>query len=533
MSKRLHRLFYTTAVIVLVGTSARAQNILYVDDDNCPGPGTGTQADPLCRIQRAIELSLAGDEIIVAPGTYHELIDFIGKNVTLRSMKGPDVTIIDAGPVVTTLRGKTVIRFDSGEGPDTVMDGFTITGGTGDITLFGDKTARGGGMFVSFSNPTVTNCIFSANTADHGGGIFANSSTMAMTKCTIVGNSVNAGGNSAGGGMANNKSSPKITNCTFNDNNAQIFGGAMSNNNSNPTVAHSMFTNNNVARFHGGGMYNNNSSNANVINCTFSGNNTNGDFSNGGGMYNDNGSNAKVINCMFSGNNSNGHGGGIFSNDSSLTVINSIFTGNTATNLGVGGGMAVTSGSALVTNCTLSSNTARSGGAIYNGGTLTLTNCILWGNNADNGDQIFRASAIALHIMFSNIEGSGGSDSWDNSLGVNVGGNVDADPLFVDADGEDNIIGTLDDNLRLLPNSPVIDAGINLGPQFDIDGNLRIVDDPTTVDTGVGFPAVIDVGAFEFGSSPIGTGSSDLDADGDTDLTDFAVFMSGFTGVLP
>ena len=121
-------------VIMSAATSASAQATLYVDLDNCPGPGAGTQADPLCRIQRAIELSLPGDEIVVAPGTYNELINFIGKGVTLRSSDGADLTIIDVEPVEDPGTGKPVIRCDNGEGPNTVLDGFTLTGGTGQAT---------------------------------------------------------------------------------------------------------------------------------------------------------------------------------------------------------------------------------------------------------------------------------------------------------------------------------------------------------------------------------------------------------------
>jgi len=91
------------ATALLVGTvfaaETKAQTTFHVDAATCPGPGTGTVADPFCKIQDAIVASANGDEIIVAPGTYNELITFIGKGVTLRSSGGRDVTIIDAGPV--------------------------------------------------------------------------------------------------------------------------------------------------------------------------------------------------------------------------------------------------------------------------------------------------------------------------------------------------------------------------------------------------------------------------------------------------
>ena len=48
-------------------------------------------------IQLAIDSSFDGDEIVVAPGTYPESIDFQGKSIVVRSSAGADVTIIDAG----------------------------------------------------------------------------------------------------------------------------------------------------------------------------------------------------------------------------------------------------------------------------------------------------------------------------------------------------------------------------------------------------------------------------------------------------
>ena len=43
-------------------------------------------------IQAAIDVAGAGDEIIVAAGTYFETIDFLGKAIALRSSDGPLAT---------------------------------------------------------------------------------------------------------------------------------------------------------------------------------------------------------------------------------------------------------------------------------------------------------------------------------------------------------------------------------------------------------------------------------------------------------
>ena len=51
-----------------------AQATLFVDDSNCPGPGTGTSGNPFCRIQAAYAAAASGDEIRVRAGTYLECV---------------------------------------------------------------------------------------------------------------------------------------------------------------------------------------------------------------------------------------------------------------------------------------------------------------------------------------------------------------------------------------------------------------------------------------------------------------------------
>ena len=107
-----------------IGSSLSGPAAIFVDDDNCPGPGNGSELNPYCSIQAAIDNAVDTDEIVVARGTYFETINFLGKAIALRSANGPDVTIIDAQQT------GTVVTCDSGEGTDTVLEGFTITGGS-------------------------------------------------------------------------------------------------------------------------------------------------------------------------------------------------------------------------------------------------------------------------------------------------------------------------------------------------------------------------------------------------------------------
>ncbi len=115
-------------------------------------------------IQAALDAAAnTGDEIIVAPGTYPEAINFDGKAVYLHSSDGPAVTIIDATGLDTS-----VVKCASGEGPGTVLEGFTITGGRG---TWVSPDRYGGGMYNSGSSPTVANCTFSGNRGNRNTGL--------------------------------------------------------------------------------------------------------------------------------------------------------------------------------------------------------------------------------------------------------------------------------------------------------------------------------------------------------------------------
>jgi hypothetical protein len=95
--------------------------------------------------------------------------------------------------------------------------------------------------------------------------------------------------------------------------------------------------------------------------------------------------------------------------------------------------------------------------------------------------------------------------------------NIDKDPLFLDPNGPDVIVGTEDDNLRLSAGSPCIDAGNNAAVPFgvmtDLDMRFRFADGDCNR-TGI-----VDMGTYEFSFLYLG----DLDGDCDVDFVDFAV----------
>jgi len=92
-------------------------------------------------ISQAIGDAKDGWVIKVRRGTYKEMIDFMGKAVTVESIGGPEHTVVDGRQL------GYVARFKNGEGRDSVLDGFTLTNGL----------AWSGGVYISNSSPTIRN----------------------------------------------------------------------------------------------------------------------------------------------------------------------------------------------------------------------------------------------------------------------------------------------------------------------------------------------------------------------------------------
>jgi predicted outer membrane repeat protein len=343
------------------------------------------------------------------------------------------------------------------------------------VIFIGNSTGSGGGMRNFIGSPKLTKVTFSNNIASVEGGGISNAATLVLTEVTFIGNS----SNNFGGGMSNSGIST-LTNVTFSSNSA-TWGGGMYNVGIS-TLTSVTFSSNSATN--GGGMYNRGS--PTLTNVTFWGNSSN----NGGGMYNDD-SDPKLMNVTFCGNNSIGLGGGIFNSQSSPELMNVTFSGNSSF---FGAGIYNYNISApILINVTFSRNSASArGGGIYNDLSIPiLKNVIMWDNTAgaNIGANIFNQPGSSTNVSYSNIQG-----------GYPGTGNINSDPLFVDADGADNIVGTPDDNLRLRPGSPAIDTGNNTdvpsSVTTDLDGSPRIVDG-----NGDG-NAIVDMGAYEYNLIP-------------------------------
>jgi hypothetical protein len=90
----------------------------------------------LSTIQAGINSAVNGDTILVAPGTYYEHINFIGKAILVKSEKGADSTIINK-----LYDGFTLVVFNSGENNNSIIDGFTVQNAK-------NSTGNGGGNLL-------------------------------------------------------------------------------------------------------------------------------------------------------------------------------------------------------------------------------------------------------------------------------------------------------------------------------------------------------------------------------------------------
>jgi hypothetical protein len=153
--------------------------------------------------------------------------------------------------------------------------------------------ANGGGIYFNDSSKLiVTDCIIIENEAgvDGGGICDSNSLSSAIANCILTANYAKKGG-----GLSCHFSEPNITNCIFTGNTAANFhGGAMYNYQASPSVTNCIFTGN-WANIYGGGIANYHNSSLALTNCTFSGNWANY----GGGICSWNYTDANLTNCVF------------------------------------------------------------------------------------------------------------------------------------------------------------------------------------------------------------------------------------------
>jgi len=128
----------------------RGMSIWFVDDNNCPGPGSGTLADPFCKIQDAIDAALPGDMISVGKGMYTECVNIPTEFFTMvvsdvtDELESFDVTGDSEEPEVNpnhpTWRVKSITRLSACDNrPGLKKIYVTVWDDHGDVPLQGVK----------------------------------------------------------------------------------------------------------------------------------------------------------------------------------------------------------------------------------------------------------------------------------------------------------------------------------------------------------------------------------------------------------
>ncbi|UCC79132.1 MAG: carboxypeptidase regulatory-like domain-containing protein [Candidatus Zixiibacteriota bacterium] len=132
-------------------------------------------------IQDAINAAGDNDTVLVDDGTYTENIDFSGKAILLTSKNGPENTVIEIQTGNTP-----VVTFANGEGPGSILSGFTIDGDSSYWGIHADSASpliynnivknHEIGIRVDYGSPVIrkneiTLCSHSYLSPRNGGGI--------------------------------------------------------------------------------------------------------------------------------------------------------------------------------------------------------------------------------------------------------------------------------------------------------------------------------------------------------------------------
>jgi predicted outer membrane repeat protein len=367
----------------------------------------------------------------------------------------------------------------------------------------------GGGLYLKEGNFTISSSSFSANQSIHDGGAALLVDTNGTISDSNFTDNLNAGSN--GGGALFIESSPvTIANCNFfrNKTNANNHGGAIKVVSSSPVIQGCDFQYNQSTLNSGGALFIDEASNPTLEANAFK---YNSSASWGGAIYSKN-SNFVISGGLFIGNWSR-FGGGIatfgvekinlnnikaFANEANSSsdaqggflflgtgateskIINCVIAGNKSS---YRHGVLSTNGEVRFANCTLYGNEAVDSGGIsllFSGDSLIFENSIIWANTDRDGYEVYVNTGYASAEY--SLLTPGNSPSLVQGVGL-----VFSEPSFSDANGIDDMSGTVDDDFTLSSGSPAIGAGSSSFSNYvtsDLSGRIR--------------DSLPDIGAYEY-----------------------------------
>lgn len=347
----------------------------------------------------------------------------------------------------------------------------TITGpGADTLSVSGNNSSRifnvsGAGVDVTISSLTVTNGYLNGGDNNGGGGILNNLSTLTLINMVITNNEYERSGAARGGGVSNvNGGSLTLTDCTVSLN----------------TVRST--TSGSFKQAYGGGV-NSLSGSLSLSGCVVRDNNSTTTFSSG-----------------------TGYSGGVGCENGTATIEKCAIFDNTASDNG--GGIGVLGGTMIVTNSTLSGNSAAIGGGILNNATLTLNfvtvaNNSLTGSGQGGGLKANSGTATIDNSIISDNTDTGGADDVDGTV-TDMSETIvgDSTGLTITNDLGGNLLDT-DPQLGVLTEGngtwfyPITEASLAF--------NSAVCGLVTEDQRGVSRPqgATCDIGAYEFVSIDI------------------------------
>ncbi|MEZ6317739.1 MAG: right-handed parallel beta-helix repeat-containing protein [Phycisphaerales bacterium] len=541
------------SLALVATTSALAAPTVIFVDANAPSGGNGSSwLNAYNDLQLALAAAPSGAQVWVAQGTYKPKAPanatatftvpggvnlyggFRGDESDIAQRTNPlgHPTALDGSGSIyhlITLNATTPV----------VIDGFYLVDANASVP---PTNGDGAGVFATNANATLRNLVFQNCDATRFGGAIAakGSSTLTIDACTFTGCDT-AWATSAGGAVYA-ETAPIITNCEFTNNTAGR-GAALAlvtTSTNIMTVADSRVEGN--AGLYAGAVYLDTPPGSFTFfeGCDFIDNTADDGtgLGDGAAIYFAGSGQHTVLTSRFLDNDAQADGGAIYielDNDTDrVTVENSFLVANQA--YGSGGAIKDEgAGDLSIINSTITknvSNLAPGRGVYDEDGDLVIANSILWGNAAAGAGQRTNNLHVFLAVNASIYHSLIGG--WDNF--VSAPSTSDADPAFEDLDGPDNTLGTDDDNARLTPGSPAIDAGHGLFPSgsytLDIHAQPRFLDDTGTPDTGVssGPDPIVDIGAAEFQGTTPSACLADLDNNAVLNLDDISAFANAFIG---
>ncbi|MCP4360457.1 MAG: T9SS type A sorting domain-containing protein, partial [Chloroflexi bacterium] len=356
-------------------------------------------------------------------------------------------TIIDGSQPSNPDSG-SVVYFVSNEDTNSVLTGFTITGGSGTSLIFlpgWDPKKAGGGIFVLWSGAKIQN------------NKIINNNVTAIGDTAVDGPAITAGGGSADYVIIRDN---QISENSATQVEHYALGGAVT----WAGVGTCLFERNRVTAnvctadmAFGGGLsilgrvglqwtyiVRNNIIKDNILNAL--------DYGGGGGIHIVDCS-PEVTNNIISGNVSSHEGGGVWVEDwpNQTGVPKPVFINNTITN----------------------NSATHPGGGIYVSGSpqvnVKMMNNILWGNSAPDSIQIDTHNGATIQVRYSDVQGG-----WPGE------GNIDTDPLLA-ADSLTDSSSCIGAGIL---QSDFGDGLVLYSPDYDINGRMRPSPAGTNPDMG-------------------------------------------------